>query len=137
MLIEQVRSNRITAMKEKNVVAKNILTTLLGELETKAKNSGSDIDDPMVVQTCKKFISTNIDTLGVISVDSEAGQILRLENTILTQFIPSQLTEDELRVILIELAPANIGQAMGHLNANYNGSFDGKLASSIARELIN
>jgi len=123
-------------MKEKNVVVKNILTTLLGELETKAKNSGSEIDDPMVVQTCKKFISTNLDTLGVVAADSEAGQNLRLENTILTQFLPAQLTDHELRAILIELAPTSIGQAMGHLNANYKGKFDGRMASTIAKEIV-
>lgn len=122
-------------MKEKNSVAKSILTTLLGDLETKAKNSGSDITDPAVVQTCKKFISNNTATMNE-AISAEQRSVLQTENEILNSYLPQQLTESEVRAIIVELNATNIGQVMKHLNTNYNGKVDNRLAQQIAKEVI-
>lgn len=132
MLIDQIRTARITAMKERDAVAKTILTTLLGELEGMAKREQADITDEMVAKTCKKFVASNQE---VIALDSNVEQ-LTAENVILTKFIPIQLTADELRVIIVDMNASNLGEIMKQLKADHNGEYDGKTASTIAREVL-
>lgn len=59
------------------------------------------------------------------------------EIEILTGFLPKQLTEDELREVIVKFKSvnpdANVGAVMGHLKAEYAGLYDGKKASEFAR----
>lgn len=136
MLVDDIRSQRMTAMKARDSVTKTLLTTLLGELESIAKRTQCDITDDMVVKACKKFISGNNEVI-------EAGVKLNLElpnleaeNVLLETFIPKQLTEDELRAIIVEMDASHLGEIMQKLKANYDGIYDGKLASTIARDIL-
>lgn len=134
-LITTLKADRVTAMKNKDTVAKNILTTLLGELEGQAKRVGSDITDEMVVQSSKKFIQSNKETISVIT-DGEAISGLTAENTVLEQYLPKQLDEAQLREVIATMGAKHIGEVMKNLKASYNGQYDGKLASKIAKEVL-
>lgn len=138
MLIEQIKKDRITAMKAKNKVAKDILTTLVGELEGAQydkNHKGNGITDELVVQSCKKFIVANKEMLQHVT-DADVTERLTNENVVLTGYLPKQLTEDQLRTLIIDTGETNIGGVMKYLKSNYNGQFDGKLASQICRELM-
>ena len=132
MLVDQIKAARMTAMKERDGAARTILTTLLGELEGLAKREQIDISDDMVIRTCKKFIVGNLET---IKLGGDAEK-LEIENTILRVFIPKQLSEDDLRVIIADMKLLNLGQIMQQLKAEHEGTYDGKMASQIAREYI-
>ena len=132
MLVDQIKAARMTAMKERNAITKTILTTLLGELEGTAKRDQCNITDDMVVKACKKFVASNDE---VIALGSNVEQ-LTAENVVLETFIPKQLNEDELRAIIANMNLLNLGQIMQQLKAEYSGSYDGKLASKIAREVL-
>ena len=54
-------------------------------------------------------------------------------------YIKEQLTTEQLTTIIQELVAtgfSNMGQFMQHLNSNYKGQFDGKLASSIVNKIL-
>ncbi len=131
MLIDNIRKDRMYAMKHKNVIAKSILTTLLGELEGMAKRTGDPVTDELVVQTAKKFVASNDEVIAI-----KPNPDLVLENCILHDYIPSQLSETELRMILKVEGIKNIGQGMGFLKKTYNGQYDGKMASRIIKEIV-
>jgi len=133
MLVDQLKEDRMTAMKARDAIAKTILTTLLGELEGAAKRNQSDITDDMVIRTCKKFIASNLE---VIAFDGNNVDQLLDENIILHRFIPKQLTEDELYVIIESLKADNLGTVMKHLKANHDGTYDGKLAAGVAHSVL-
>lgn len=133
-LFEQVKTSRLSARKSKDVPVVSILTTLLGELETQAKKTGKDVSDDLVIATCKKFIANNTETAKVASV--AVAEELHDENLVLTQFLPKQLSEDEIREVVIKLNPANVGEAMTFLKANYSGQYDGRLASQVVKGLV-
>ena len=135
MLIETLKTQRIQAMKDKQIVAKNLLTTLLGELEGKAKRDNTEITDEMVVQTCKKFIASNNEVITQTS-SVEAATKLKEENVILETFLPKQLSEAQLTVLVSSSGATNVGDAMKFLKENYSGQFDGKLASTVVRALM-
>lgn len=132
MLIEQVKAARMQAMKDRDYIAKTILTTLVGELEGMSKRDQCEITDDMVVRTCKKFVVGNNETMKL------GGNVEQLtaENTVLDKFVPKQLSEDELRVIIADMRLNNLGEIMQQLKAEHSGNYDGKLASGIAREFI-
>jgi uncharacterized protein YqeY len=135
MLIETLKTQRIQAMKDKQIVAKNLLTTLLGELEGKAKRDNIDINDEMVVQTCKKFIASNEEVIAQ-TTSTEAATKLKEENVILNNYLPKQLTEEQLGSIIKSSGATNVGEAMKFLKDNYAGQYDGKLASTVVRTLM-
>lgn len=132
MLIDQVKAARMTAMKARDAAARSILTTLLGELESIAKRDQAGVSDDMVIRTCKKFIVGNLET---IKLGGDADK-LEAENVILRGFIPKQLTSDELRAIIVAMNATNIGKIMQQLKAAHDGEYDGKMASSIARDVL-
>lgn len=132
MLVDQLKKARMTAMKERNMITKSILTTLLGELEGNAKRTQCEISDDMVIKTSKKFVASNLEVIGLgNSVDQ-----LTKENIVLGAFIPTQLSEDELHTIIAGIEATNLGAVMQYLKANHDGCYDGKLASGIAKQLI-
>lgn len=128
MLYNQIKADRMAAMKAKDNVRKSVLTTLAGELESNAKRSGGAVTDDDALRLIKKFIEANKESL-----QHKQDPVLERENTLLSEYLPKQLSEDELRTIIASLGDVHIGQVMKHLKANYNGQFDGALASKIAR----
>lgn len=135
MLIETLKTQRIQAMKDKQIVAKNLLTTLLGELEGKAKRDNTEITDEMVVQTCKKFMASNDEVIAQ-TFSVEAATKLKEENVILEAYLPKQLTEAQLTAIVSASGATNVGDAMKFLKENYSGKYCGKLASTVVRTLM-
>ncbi len=129
-LYSTIREDRIKAIKEKRQIAKSVLTTLVGELETKEKSSGKAIADADVLHLIKKFIEANNDSLKCRENDK-----LHEENAILSEYLPVQMTESEIRDEILSLDTKNIGQIMGHMNSNFNGKFDRSLAAKIAKSL--
>ena len=134
-LFERVKQDRMTARKTKNEAATSVLTTLVGELESQAKRVGSEITDEMVIQTCKKFILNNTETLK-LTITTEVNEKLSVENNALKVYLPQQLTEQDLRVIVTALNTTKLSEIMQHLKANYNGQYDGKVASAVAKEFV-
>lgn len=132
---QEMKNDRMAAMKDRsNPVAriqKNILTLLLGELDGIAKDKKIDVSDDMVVQSCKKLVKANSETIKAMHSDD-----LVKENEFLEKYLPTQLSEDELRKIITDLEPKNIGQVMGFLGKNHKGKFDGGLASSLAKGIL-
>lgn len=59
------------------------------------------------------------------------------EIEILTSYLPKQLSEAELQKVIADFRAsnpdANVGAVMGFLKANYEGLYDGKAASQLAR----
>lgn len=127
-LIEAVRIQRLSARKAKMEVETNILTTLVGELETQAKKTGTDITDEQVIAAVKKLIKSNNESLKV-----RPQEKLIQENAVLELLLPRQLTEDEIRRLIEFHNLQGVPAVMQFLNANYTGMFDKALASSIAR----
>jgi uncharacterized protein YqeY len=134
MLIDEIRTRRKTAKILREEIKGNILTTLLGELENIAKRNGTDITDDMVVKTCKKFIASNDEFLAATK-DPLVVHRLTEENNLLELYLPSQLTEDELKNIIIESEFITVPEIMKFLKENYSGKYDGKVASRLAKEL--
>ncbi|MBD8614946.1 GatB/YqeY domain-containing protein [Pseudomonas sp. CFBP 13719] len=134
-LFQEVQAQRQTLRKDPAQVAGfNILTLLVGELETASKRDGSQITDEKVVSVAKKLIKSNEETLRLTS--GAGATKLDAENVVLRTLLPQELSEDQLLKILVDAKPGNIGEAMKHLNGQFAGQFDKGLASRVAKQFL-
>jgi len=153
MIYEQMKLDIIQALRDKNDLKKNLLRTLIGDLDnTLALGSdGKKIlpSDKETIAMIKSFIKRNEDTQSKSMGRNES--ILKSEWAILSSYLPTQLTSDEIREIgkkllsdAIDNPPGGVpyakpgfGDAMKHLKENYNGQYDGKLASEVLKSVFN
>lgn len=120
-LKELKQSNR-----DKPIIYK-LLATIIGECEQISKNpSNSEI-----VSVLQKMYKDNNTTLGECSRDRiNQIQELNIENNFLSQYLPIQLTEDELTALIdTQMSQGKrMPDIMKYLSANYKGRYDSKKA---------
>lgn len=133
-MFQKLQNDLTTARKQKDAVRISILSTLIGEIQ-QHMDVDKNISDEKVLQLIKKFVKNNNDFIA-LTKDIVRTNELQFENDILNAYLPKQLTESELRTIIVAQlqAGSNLGQVMAFLKANYLGLYDGALASRIAKE---
>ena len=138
MIIEKVQANRAAARKDvARVIEFNILTLLVGEMETAVKREGktlSMVSDVDVTKVIKKLIKSNNEVIGLYGEVGSAKFIQ--ENEILKAYLPVSMSEVEIREALMGAVFGNVGEAMKYMTEKFAGKFDKGLASKIAKELL-
>lgn len=137
MLYERVRAEMQTARLAKESDKVLILSTFLGELSANAKivNGVKSVSDEEVVQLAKKFIK-GLDEL--LSNDS-GNQKALFEKSVLSAFIPTQLSEEQLTTIIKDIVSngaTNMGAVMKELKQSHDGKYDGRLASGLVKTIL-
>lgn len=145
-LITQIQQSqkqyRIAAVKEKNNRAKikaTVLSTLLGEIETKQKNTGAGMSDEDVIALIKKFIKDINTSLAVAK-----NEDLLVELEALNVFLPRQMSQAELKSAVARITQAwkdclkdeDFGKIMGILKNQYAGQYDGSEAAKVVKAMI-
>ena len=130
-MLKELKADRITAMKEKNTVKKNVLSTLVGEIEKSNKSGKGELNDAEIIKIIKKMVENNITTNN------------SLENVYLEWYLPKMLTNSELErkinIIIVDkdlYGMKALGTIMKELNIKYAGQFDGKIASDISKKIL-
>ena len=139
-LLSKIKDDLYNARKASDRVALTILTTLYSEAAMKGKNNGNrESTDAEVTATITKFVKNAKELLSHIE-DTETKDKIISEIAVYETYLPSQMSKEELTSIItniMEVADGdvipNIGIVMKHLSTNYNGRYDGKLASEIVR----
>ena len=150
-MLKRIKEDQLNARKEHNKLKTGMLTALLGEISIVGKNNGNrETTDAEAIVVIKKFLKNVNETLKIFtrgSMEMGAGSHtvekineLRAEIKIYESYLPKQLSEDELKDIISrfgeEAYTSNVGTVMKYLKENYNGLYDGKLASTIAKEFL-
>jgi uncharacterized protein YqeY len=142
-LITTIKVDQLAARKAREQGKTALLTTLIGEADTKAKNEGTTLlSDEKTLKLVTTFISNLRDNLKLIEPNSIAGIQATQEIEILEKYVPTQLTEDELvakvKAILVDSPEVpKIGVLMGALKQQLTpGTYDGKLLADVVKRLI-
>ena len=144
-LIERIKADQVAARKAYCATKALLLTTLIGEAQAVGKNNGNrEPTYSEVVAIIKKFIKSMDETLGYLekanpSEKPEAYYTVLLEKEHISKYLPRQLTDEEIRVAIkaaIEKSGSNLGKVMTLLKLQYEGLYDGKLVSSLAKEMM-
>jgi hypothetical protein len=125
--IADLMKQRLTARKDADKTRYNILTLLAGEFDTKSKSA----NPATIEEIARKLIKSNKETLAV----NGNNTVLEKEIAILEEFLPKQMSTNELRQVIVDSGETNIGAIMKLLNTQYSGQFDRAEAAKIAKEL--
>lgn len=135
MNLLKIKENRALARKKINKIEYDILTLLLGEVETIMARGSSESIDSICISTAKKLIKANAETLNLLGdPDGETtGRVQYLQNIVLMDLLPEEYSESQIREIIQDSGLTNIGEIMKFMEANHSGKYDRSLASKIAR----
>lgn len=142
-LIATIKAAQLQARKDRDTIAINVLTTLVGEAEVVGKNAGNrETTDAEVVAVVKKFIKNMDETLALIKEPNAVADLQR-ERAIVAKYLPQQLTSEQLKGILESLANElnahtlrDMGKIMKVLKERFDGQYDGALASTLIKALL-
>ena len=123
-------ADRMLAMKNGDTEKKNVLSTLVGELDRLSK----DPTDEQVLKGIKKLIDSNT----LVGNDASLS-----ENKILEKYLPQLMSTDELTFVIEKIVKDNsysgmkdMGKLMKTLSTEYASRYDGTVASGIVKKLL-
>lgn len=141
MLKEQVFEQLKQAMKNKDVLAKGVLTLVKSALDTAEKEKGA----PLIQEEETAVINREVkQTNQALEGAQAAGREDLIEKeqaklVLLKTFLPKQLTEEEMIAVLTEAgvgAGMNMGDAMKIAKPLLTGKADGAAMSKVVKALI-
>jgi len=131
-LKKKINADYLVAFKSKNVIAKNVLSVVKGEIQTIEKNTGSsNLSDEEVIKILNKTAKSLKET---ISLSGDQKSIQELE--IVESYLPTQMSDEEItRKIseVISTGATNIGMIMKEFSTL---PADKKKVSEIAKNLL-
>jgi uncharacterized protein YqeY len=140
MLVNEIRNEMVTALKNGDKERKQVYSGILDALTKEAKNLLVDNLTPeQEVQVIKRMLNQNRDSIENCPASRpEILEKLNFERAIIAQYMPQQMNEDEIKVVINEvLAELNItaptkgdkGKIMKVLMPKVKGKADGKLVN--------
>ena len=138
-LKQKIAADFVSAFKSGDKVKKNLLGVVKGEITTIEKNTNiENLADAEVSKILTK-IAKNLKETIVASNSEEA----KSELVVIEEYLPKQMSESEIRTaveqVILETGfktPAEMGKVMGGFNVKFAGKADGKLVSTIVKELL-
>ena len=143
MELEVLRKDMVAAMKAKDKVTKEAVSSLIAAVKKVAIDEGcrDDIKEELVNRVILKEMKTvkeQIDSCPAERTDLLAEYQQRYD--IMSEYAPAMLSEEEVRKILTEkfadvIATKNKGQIMKTVMPELKGKADGKLIGQVVAEL--
>lgn len=146
MTFKQLQEELVNSMKSKDKVRKAVISDIMSTAKNMAIEAGckDNIKNEIVekaILKAKKTCQEQIDTCPVDRVDTLNNY--KTNMTIINEFAPKMMTEDEVRKAVAEILSAgldvgitNIGSAMKVCNLHLKGKADGKMVSTIVKEIF-
>lgn len=131
-LYKTIQTERQNALG-KDRIKYNLFGVLIAEVQR--KTTAEDVEDSVIIQTTKKLLESVNETLKVAS-----NEQLEAEKALLEDLLPKQLSEDELKEIMIAAIAADPSMSekknmFPYLKANYEGLYDGKTANALFSQI--
>jgi uncharacterized protein len=138
-LSERLRADLNVARRARDKLRTMVLTTTLAELRNREIELGREAVDADVLEVVGRAIKRRRDAAEQIRAvgRQEMAEKEETEAALLTQYLPAQLTEAEVRAAVREAiagGAGNIGAVMSAVMPKVKGRFDGKETNRIVRE---
>ena len=162
MLKEKLMEDLKNSMKEKNNIKKNTVQMVRAAILQIEKDKGIEVDDQKIIEIIAKEVKGKKDAIVDVGINrNEDGKLIgdvdfekveredlinqtNEEIAILQEYLPKQLTKDELKVeiekIIKELGATTIkdmGIVMKEAKARIGASSDGRTINEVVKELLN
>jgi len=133
------------AMKNKDAVRKNTVQLIRAGVLQIEKDKQIELDDEGVLDVIAKELKKRRDSLPDFEKSGRADLIenLNKEIEVLLGYLPKQLTEDEIKVIVEEAVKESgassmkdMGKVMGLITPKVKGRADNKIVSTFVKQML-
>ncbi len=144
-LKEQLLEELKNAMKDKDVLKKNTVQMVRAAILQIEKDNKITLDDDGILEIIAKELKKRRDVLPEYEKSGRQDLIdgLNAEADILLQYLPKQLTEEELEDIVKQAieetgasSPKDMGKVMQAVMPKVKGRADGKMINVIAKKVL-
>ena len=140
MLIDEIKQENITAMKEKNAVARNILGIVMNKYmlqAVEARATGKEVGDVELVKIIQKTIKELAEEKeNYLKVgNTEEAEKIELQKNVIEKYLPKMLSEEEIEKIILGLEDKSVPNVMRFFKTNHNGNCDMKMVSTILNRI--
>lgn len=136
-----------TAMKAKDEVAIRTLRAIKAAIiiEKTAEGASGEIDEATEIKMLQKMAKQRKDSLQIFEQQQreDLASKEREELAIIEQFLPAQMSEEEIKESLQQIintvgasSMADLGKVMGIASKELAGKADGKLIATLVKELL-
>ena len=143
---ETLQDDWKNAIKQRDKFKASVISMAKAAILMVEKSGVAEVDDNKVIEILAKEVKQRRDSL--IEFENGNRQDLvdqtKAEIEILLQYLPQQLTEEEIRKIVMESAEKlgtssikDMGKLMADVRPKVNGRADGKVVSQIVKEDLN
>lgn len=145
-LKEKLADDLKSAMKDKNVIRKNVVQMVRAGILQIEKDNKVTLDDEGVLDVIAKQLKQRRDSLPDYEKSGREDLIaeLKAEMDVLMEYLPKQLTRDELEEIVGQAVEAtgassmkDMGKIMAEVMPKVKGRSDGKMINEIAKAMLN
>ena len=140
-LYNELQNDYTVARKQSDTLACKVLSTLLGELQQGAvmKNGIKIVEDKEVIRTIKSWIKRYDMNIESPETHESFRKLCEEEKDLIECYLPEQMSEDDLRHqigFMVNDLGMKLPEVMKSLKEDFEGQYDGKQASTIAREIL-
>lgn len=129
---KKINKDFLKAFKEKNKVAKNLLSVVKSEIQTTEKNLGSELSDSESIKILNKMAKSLKE-----SISNSDDKDLKVELNIIKDYLPKQMSEDEIKEKINSLSENGAKNMGDFMKAFSNLQVDRKLVNKLVREKLN
>lgn len=145
-LLNNIRQDMLTSLKEKDSVKVEILKMSLASLKNAEIEKGDELDDTQQEQILYKEVKKLKDAFEEYTKAGreDLAQKEKKQLEILQEYLPDLMSEDEVRSFVKEKSkelgvsgPQDMGKMMGIVMKDLQGKADGGLVNNIVKEVLN
>ena len=142
---KQLRDALTKALKSGETQRKTTLRMALASIKNAEVEARGELEEDLILNLIQKEVKARQETIESAKKAQRPDLIEKAEEEIkiLNEFLPEQLSAEELRVLVQEAiqesgasSMVEIGKVMGALMPKIRGRADGKQANQIVRELL-
>lgn len=133
-----------TSMKNKDILRKNTITMVRAGIKQVEVDERIELDDEAIIQLISKQLKEKRNAIEEFKKGNRDDLVQQTEDEInvLLEYLPKQLTEDELTEIVREVIEAgdytmkDMGKIMKDVMPKIQGKADGKMVNEVVRKIL-
>ena len=138
----ELKNSMLSSNKDKTSTLRLILAAIK-DREIAAREKKQDIDDAIVMDVLSKMVKQRLESADIYKKNNrlELAAKEEFEIEVIREFLPKQLTEQEIKEIIGKLVEEtnsssirDMGKIMGALKSKYAGQLDFTLAGKLLKE---
>ena len=140
MLFQDIKKANIEALKNKEANARTIYSVLINKcmlLEISKREKGEELVDADVVSLIQKTLKELEDEISNFEKVNNTSKVETLKEQVnyVKKFLPSMLSEEEVKDIIAKLDDKSMPGVMRHFKSNYAGKCDMSIVSKLAKQI--